>query len=135
MSKKFVDIRSEGSYVFEVDLEISGMRVVIPETVFKWNGESHTLESCILELSSDAEYITDVAGILVLKESTKEFCVAVDEVKRDGIDEAYNFKGTDMEPVLTFFRVALPKGAAALEDLEWKIYRVLDRRNYGKRSF
>lgn len=106
-----------------------GMRVTVPAGAFNWKGERCSLvDTFEADLLSDAEVTTDVTGYIAREESSGEFIVLLDEVKRNGVDVPFDFqRSEDYTLVAKLFRVMVTAAAVSLDDLNCVIFESIDR--------
>jgi hypothetical protein len=120
-----------GSKVRQINIVpvFDGMRVTVPAGAFNWKGEKcHLVDAFEVDLLSDAEVAMDVTGYIAKDETSGDFVVVLDEVKRDGVDLPFDFRSSaDYTLVAKLFRVMLAPASTALDDLDCLIFESVER--------
>lgn len=120
----------KGTHEVVVTPEISGLTITFPETSLLWDGGEQVLEEHVCEIRSDPDVMTDVVVALVRDDKSGGLLVAVDEIKRDGFDKPFQYRGSNYTRLMKLLLVNLPAGADDIEALPYELFHMVeDTRN------
>lgn len=118
-----------GNRLVDLAVTFEGMTVAVGAGPFTWKGaEVALVDDFEVALTADAAVVTDVRGYLVKDNQEDDFTIVLDEVKRDGEDEPFDFtESARYDLVALVFRVVVVSEAESLDDADRQVYRYIER--------
>lgn len=106
------------------------MTISVENTACKKDGASFSIGADpVIEVNiSTRDILTSITGYIARHKQTNTFCILVDELLHDGLDEQYRFSSESAyEMILPLFWFTMPPNTTSLESIQINAYRVVPK--------